>query len=125
MKVPRAEGWLPYALAAGGGFAVCLAIAQATGRREAWDAGEYFSLGIPLMCAIVFALAWHRPQRPWRWTLAMAAGQAAALALGGGSLSLWPLAVIAMTVVSVPQFVTGLIAARLSLRRAQAGDDRH
>lgn len=122
MKAPRGAGWLPYALAAGGGFAVCFAIAQATGRREAWDAGEYFSLGIPLMCAIVFALAWHWPQHAWRWTLAMAAGQATALALGGGSLSLWPLAVIAMTVVSIPQFVTGLVAARLSPRRVQPGD---
>ena len=125
MKAPRGAGWLPYALAAGGGFAVCFAIAQATGRREAWDAGEYFSLGIPLMCVIVFALAWFWPRHAWRWTLTMAAGQATALALGGGSLSLWPLAVIAMTVVSIPQFVTGLVAARLSLRRAQAGDDSH
>lgn len=125
MKDQRGAGWLPYALAAGGGFAVCFAIAQATGRREAWDAAEYFSLGIPLMCAIVFALGWHWPRRAWRWTLAMAAGQATALALGGGSLSLWPLAVIAMTVVSIPQFVTGQIAAKLSLRRAQAGDDTY
>ncbi len=125
MSGPRAGGWLPYALAAGGGFAVCLAIAQATGRREAWDAGEYFSIGIPLMCVIVFALAWHWPRWPWRWTLAMAAGQATALALGGNSLSLWPLAIIAMTVVSVPQFVAGQIAARLSPRRAQAADDGH
>lgn len=125
MSGPRAEGWLPYALAAGGGFAVCLAIAQATGRREAWDAGEYFSIGIPLMCAIVFALGWHWPRHAWRWTLAMAAGQATALALGGGSLSLWPLAIIAMTVVSVPQFIAGQIAARLSSRRAQAADESH
>lgn len=125
MSGPRAGGWLPYALAAGGGFAVCLAIAQATGRREAWDAGEYFSIGIPLMCVIVFALAWHWPRHAWRWTLAMAAGQATALALGGNSLSLWPLAIIAMTVVSLPQFVTGLIAERLSPRRAQAGDETH
>lgn len=120
--MPRGAGWLPYAMAAGGGFAVCLAIAQATGRREAWDAGEYFNIGIPLMCAIVFALAWHWPRHAWRWTLAMALGQATALALGGGSLSLWPLAVIAMTVVSIPQFVTGLVAARLSPRRVQPGD---
>lgn len=125
MSAPRAEGWLPYALAAGGGFAVCFAIAQATGRREAWDAGEYFSIGIPLMCAIVFALAWHWPRHVWCWTLAMAAGQATALALGGGSLSLWPLAIIAMTVVSVPQFIAGQIAARLSSRRAQAADNSH
>jgi hypothetical protein len=125
MNGQRSEGWLPYALAAISGFAVCFAIAQATGRREAWDATEYFTLGIPLMCLIVFALGWLWPRRAWRWTLAMAVGQAAALAVGGNSLTLWPLAIIAMTVVSVPQFVAGLIAARLSSRRTQAADDPH
>jgi len=122
MSDSRGEGWLPWGLAAGGGFAVCFAIAQATGRREAWDAAEYFSIGIPLMCAIVFALGWRWPRHAWRLTLAMAVGQAAALAVGGNSLSLWPLAIIAMTVVSVPQFIAGLIAARLSPRRVHAAD---
>ncbi|MDP1673993.1 MAG: hypothetical protein Q8L65_12900 [Burkholderiales bacterium] len=122
MNGQRSEGWLPYTLAAVSGFAVCFAIAQATGRREAWDATEYFSIGIPLMFVIVFVLAWHWPRRAWRWALAMAVGQAAALAVCGNSLSLWPLAIIAMTVVSVPQFVAGLIAARLSSRRVQAAD---
>ncbi|MCW5574869.1 MAG: hypothetical protein KIT13_02125 [Burkholderiales bacterium] len=122
MSGPQGGSGRPYALAAGAGFVVCFAIAQATGRREAWDAGEYFIIGIPLMCVIVFALGWHWPRRAWRWTLAMAVGQAAALAIGGGSLSLWPLAIIAMTVVSVPQFIAGLIAARL-LPRREAADD--
>jgi len=87
-------------------------------RSEAWDATEYFSIGISLMFVIVFVLA-------WRWPLAMAVGQAAALAVGSNSLSLWPLAIIAMAVVSVPQFVAGLIAARLSPRRVRAADDPH
>jgi len=119
MNGARGAGWLPWGLAAGGGFAVCFAIAQATGRSEAWDAREYFSIGIPLMCLIVFGLSWFWPRHAWRWTLGMAAGQAAALVAGGNSLSLWPLATIAMTVVSVPQFASGQVAAWLSLRRAR------
>ncbi len=116
----KQNNFFPYAASAAAGFAVCLAITLITGRREAWDAPAYFSVGIPLLCVVIFAISYRFPRRPWRWTLSMAAGQAAALALGGGSLSLWPLAIIAMTVVSVPQFVAGLIAARIAAKRAPA-----
>ena len=116
----KENNFFPYAAAAAAGFAVCLAITLVTGRREAWDSAVYFSVGIPLLCVVIFAISYRFPRRPWRWTLSMAAGQAAALALGGGSLSLWPLAIIAMTAVSVPQFVAGLIAARIAAKRAPA-----
>lgn len=118
----RRSAWTPALLAAAAGFAVSYAIMRASGRGEAWDAPEYFSIGIPLMCVIVFVLAWFRPRHPWRWTLAMAAGQAGALALGGGSLSLWPLAVIAMAVVSLPQFLAGFAAGWLAGRFAGQDD---
>jgi len=109
--------WL-YGVAAAAGFIVCYSITLVSGRREAWDAGEYFVFGIPLMCVVILVLTWKNPRHPWRWTLSMAAGQAAAMALGGGSATLWPLAVVAMTVVSVPQFVTGAVASRMALRYA-------
>jgi hypothetical protein len=108
--------YLPYAAAALSGFVVCFSIAFATGRNEAWDSGYYFTVGIPVMCALIFAISYIFPRRPWRWTLAMAAGQALALALGGGSLNLWPLAIIAMAILSVPQFVCGQVASKLATR---------
>lgn len=108
---------LPCALAAIAGFTVCLAITSVTGRREAWDAGEYFTIGIPLMCAVIFAISYRFPHRSWRWVLCMAVGQGTAMALGGGSLSLWPLSIIAMTVVSLPQFITALIAGRIARKK--------
>jgi hypothetical protein len=123
MNLRRGSPWWPALIAAAGGFAVCYAVMRVSGRGEAWDAPEYFSIGIPLMCVIVFVLAWLRPRHPWRWTLAMAAGQAGALALGGGSLSLWPLAVIAMAVVSLPQFLAGFAAGWLARRLAGKSDD--
>ena len=46
----------------------------------------------------------------------MAAGQATALALGGSGLSLWPLALVFMTVCSLPQFLAGMVGSRLGLR---------
>lgn len=48
----------------------------------------------------------------------MAIGQSVAMALGGGSASLWPLAMIAMTVVSLPQFMVAMIASRIAKKRS-------
>jgi hypothetical protein len=103
-----------YAVSAIAGLMICLAITQLTGRNEAWDAQEYFSIGIPLMCVVVFAVSYRYPRRPWRWALSMALGQSVAMVLGGGSASLWPLAIIAMTVVSLPQFIVAMIAAAIA-----------
>ncbi|HEX5764810.1 MAG TPA: hypothetical protein VFY27_04530 [Woeseiaceae bacterium] len=111
---------LPYIAAALAGLVVCMAISVATGRREAWDAGSYYSAGIPIMVVLIFLIAWVFPDRPWRWTLAMAAGQSLSAFLQGSSLNLLPLAVIFMTVISIPQFVSGYLAARWSRRRDAA-----
>lgn len=108
--------YLPYAAAALSGFLVCLAITIATGKREAWDSGYYFTVGIPVMCALIYAISYVFPRRTWRWTLAMAAGQALALAMGGGSLNMWPLAIVAMAILSVPQFICGFIASKRATR---------
>jgi hypothetical protein len=109
--------FMPYALTVITGFLVCLIITLLTGRKEAWDSAWYFSVGLPVMCAVIFAISWRFPLYPWRWALSMAFGQSVAIVLGGGSLSLWPLAIIAMTIVSAPQFLTALMASKLARRR--------
>ena len=116
----HSNDYFAYATAFLSGLVVCLAITIATGRNEAWDSGVYFSVGIPMMCVLIFAIGYLFPTRAWRWTLTMAAGQSAALALGGGSLSLWPLFIIAMSFYSIPQFITGQLASKLARRRASA-----
>lgn len=103
---------LPYTIALGAGLATCLAITLVSGRKEAWDSALYFTAGIPAMCAVAFALGYAFPAKAWRWALAIAVGQSIAMAFGGGSLSLWPLAVVAMTILSVPQLVAALVGAR-------------
>ena len=60
---------LPYALAFIAGLAICLFITLTSGRKEAWDAPAYFTIGIPLMCLVIFALSYWFPQRAWRWAL--------------------------------------------------------
>jgi O-antigen/teichoic acid export membrane protein len=113
----RNPAYVPFGASALGGLLVCLAVSMVTGRREAWDSGAYFSVGIPIMCAVIFVIAYRFPDRPWRWALSMAAGQALALAMAGNSLSLWPLSLVAMTILSVPQFIIGSWAGKLAIRK--------
>lgn len=111
------SGYVPFGISALGGFLVCLAVSLATGRKEAWDSGAYFSVEIPIMCAVIFVIAYRFPARPWRWVVSMAAGQALALATAGNSLSLWPLSLVAMTILSIPQFIVGSWAGTLAIRK--------
>lgn len=112
-----ANNVLPYVISFIAGLAICLFITETSGRKEAWDSPEYFTIGIPAMCLVIFALAYFFPQRAWRWALSMAIGQSVAMVMGGGSASLWPLAIIAMTVVSLPQFIVAMIASGIAKKR--------
>lgn len=117
MKYLRAsKDHIFYILGFAAGFGVCFTIAKISGRREAWDAPEYFTVGIPVMCAVVFALSYLRPERVWRWPLSMAIGQSLAMAIHGGDLTLWPLSIIAMTICSIPQFLIGKLAAWVKIK---------
>jgi hypothetical protein len=107
---------LAYAISAVLGLAVCLAISYATGRKEAWDSSLYFSVGLPIMVLAIFAISYLFPRQAWRWTLSMALGQSVAMLLGGNSLSLWPLAILAMLIFSLPQFAAGFAASWLARR---------
>jgi hypothetical protein len=61
--------YVPFAVSTLAGLVVCLAISLATGRKEAWDSGVYFSVGIPAMCAVIGVIGYRFPDRAWRWTL--------------------------------------------------------
>ena len=111
---------IAFALSAVTGFAACLAITLATGKKEAWDSGLYFIVGIPIMCVIAFGLGWKFPVKAWRWALGIALGQSVAMLLGGGTLSLWPLAVVAMTILSLPQLAAALLGSRLARKDPQS-----
>lgn len=118
MKNPK--DLIAYSLAVIAGVAVCLTIAAVAGRNEAWDADIYYSAGIPIMCLMIFVLAYFFPLKPWRWTIAMAVGQFLSALINGSSLSLWPLAMIFMAVISIPQFVAGYLGAKLSPHKEAA-----
>lgn len=112
--------FFPYAASSLSGFVVCLGLTIAAGGQEAVDTAEYFPIGIPLMAVAILAISYLFPNRPWRWTVSMAAGQMTAMILTGSSLSLWPIAMVAMLIYSIPQFVAGFVGSRLARRGATA-----
>lgn len=113
---PEPRQW-PYWVSAVTGLVVCLLVSWVSGRREAWDSPLYFTVGIPLMCVVAGVVAYWAPQRVWRWVLAMAVGQSLAMAIAGSSLTLWPLALIAMSVLSLPQWIVARLTARFRASR--------
>lgn len=108
--------WL-YFIAVIGGAAIWIAVAQNTGRREAWDSGVYFSVGIPAVCLLAVALAFVEPLRPWRWGVLPMLGQLLWLLVSEGPGNLLPLGIVLFAVLSVPSVVAAWIAATIALKR--------
>jgi hypothetical protein len=109
-------GYLPAALA---GLALWLLTSGASGRREPWDAPEFWSQGYPLAIALAVLLGIVWPHRSWLWGFIVMAMMAPVMAWNGSDLSLLPLGLVALMVLAIPASLAGLIAGRL--RRALSG----
>ncbi len=109
--------YIAYAISGMVGLLICLYLLISTGKKEVWANDLYYPVGIPAMCLVIAGLSYFAPINAWRWTVTMALGQSASMFLMGGSLSLWPLSILVMMVMSLPQFVTGFLVSRLSAKR--------
>jgi hypothetical protein len=108
-----------YLVAAVCGAAIWILIAQASGRREAWDSGWYFSVGIPAVCLVSMALAFFEPDRSWRWGVLPLVGQFLWMVLSQGPGNLLPLGVIVFAVLSVPSIIAAWIGALIATKTAK------
>jgi hypothetical protein len=111
----KREYWL-YLLAAVCGAVIWMLIAQASGRREAWDSGLYFSVGIPAVCLVSMACAFFEPNRSWRWGILPIVGQFIWMLLSQGPGNLLPLGVIVFGVLSVPSIIAARIGAFIATK---------
>jgi hypothetical protein len=107
--------WL-YLAAAVCGAAIWILIALASGRKEAWDSGLYFSVGIPVVCLISLAFAFLEPNRSWRWGVLPLVGQFVWMLLSQGPGNLLPLGVVVFGVFSVPSIIAAWIGAFIAKR---------
>ncbi|MGH8641624.1 MAG: hypothetical protein ACRET6_07925 [Burkholderiales bacterium] len=118
----KKEHWL-YLIAAVGGAVIWMLVASASGKREAWDSGLYFSVGIPAVCLLSMVFGTFEPDRPWRWGIAPLAGQFLWMLLSQGPGNLLPLGVVMFGILSVPSIVTAHIGAAIARRRAKRNTD--
>ena len=115
----KRDYWL-YLAAAACGAAIWILISLATGRREAWDSGLYLALGIPAVCLVALAFAYHEPARPWRWGVLPMAGQLAWMVLSQGVGNMLPLGLIVFAILSIPPVIAAWIGAFVATRRRKA-----
>lgn len=110
-----------YAVALGGGAALWIVTAVASGRSEAWDSPFYWSLTYPLCIALAGLLGYLAPTRSWRWALAVMLVQPVVMILTSGSgLGLLPLGLILFGVLALPPMLGARVGAWL--RRRSSGD---
>ena len=93
------------------GVALEVGVTLASGGREAWDAGVYWSMGLPLAALAAAAIGYLARGRAWLSTAVIVPAQVATMMFRGGAGSLWPLALALSFVLSLP-FVGVAFAAR-------------
>ncbi len=117
----KKDYWL-YLVAAVCGATVWILVALASGRREAWDSGLYFSVGIPVVCLISLVFGFLEPSRSWRWGVAPFMGQFVWMLVANGPGNLLPLGVVVFGVLSLPSMLTARIGAYVATKSAKRTD---
>jgi|GEM_PF-1577650 len=112
------------ALGAASGVAIEIGIGAASHRREAWDSGLYWSMGLPLMLLAALVCGFVARRRAAVTGYSPFAGGLAAMVVKTGTGSMLPLGVIFMAVVGLSgvaaAFVGGM-AGRWMLGVAEQG----
>jgi hypothetical protein len=85
------------------GICLELGVHWATGRREAWDSGAYWTIGLPLVIVGSIVLGYTSIGRAWLWTSLVIPGQVVTMMVRSGEFgSLWPLTLILSAILSAP-----------------------
>lgn len=85
------------------GAALEVSVHAVTGRREAWDTGLYWSVGLPLACLMSVGIGLLSRGPDWLWTALIVPSQVAVMMIrnsAGGNL--WPLTLVFSALLSAP-----------------------
>jgi hypothetical protein len=100
------------------GVALEWGIHALSGRREAWDSAEYWTLGLPVALAVSLVLGYLSRRTDWLWTLIVAPSQVATMMVRGGEVgNLWPLTLAASAILSTPFVVAAFVGSRFRRKR--------
>jgi len=95
------------------GVVLELGIHALSGRREAWDSAQFWTLGLPIACLAAAFIGFLSQSTDWKWTLVVAPSQVMTMMVRDGEIgNLWPLTLAASTVLSAPFFVAAFAGSR-------------
>lgn len=96
------------------GVVLELGIHALTGRREAWDSAQFWTIGLPLAAAVAMVIGFFSRGTAWIWTVVIAPSQVLTMMLRNGELGggLWPLTLILSAILSAPFVLTAFIGSR-------------
>jgi hypothetical protein len=90
-----------------------LGIHALSGRREAWDSPQFWTIGLPAALLVSAALGFLARRRDWLWTFAIVPAQVTTMTVMSGDIgSLWPLAAALSAVLSTPFVGAAFVASR-------------
>ncbi|ALO45043.1 hypothetical protein [Pseudohongiella spirulinae] len=107
-----------HALAGLAGALIYILVVNVGGSPVAWSTAAYYWLGWPLMCVVIWVITNKNPRRSWRWPVSMMLGQVFASILYGNGAMI-PIAVIFVTVLSIPQFLIANWVSKKQLSESQ------
>ena len=100
-------------LSLGIGAALELGIHFATARREAWDSGVFWTVGLPVAVLASLAIGIVTRGRDWMWTVLIAPAQVFTMMVRSAELGgLWPLTLVLSAVLSAPFLFAAFIGSR-------------
>jgi hypothetical protein len=100
------------------GVALELGVHAVSGRREAWDAAQFWTIGLPIACLASLVIGWLARRRDWLWTVVIAPSQVLTMMIRSGELSgLWPLTLVLSAILSAPFVVSAFVGSRFRPRQ--------
>jgi hypothetical protein len=100
------------------GVALETGIHVLSGRREAWDSPEFWTIGIPGALVASIAIGFLSRSRNWIWTLVIVPSQVTTMIVRSEEIGgLWPLAVVLSSVLSVPFVIAAFVGSRFRSTR--------
>ncbi len=100
------------------GIALELGVHALSGRREAWDSAEFWTIGLPAAALVSAALGYFGRDRDWLWTFLIAPSQVMTMMLRSGEIgNLWPLTVALSAILSTPFVISAFIGSRFRSSR--------
>jgi hypothetical protein len=95
------------------GAALELGVHALSGRREAWDTGQFWIIGMPCAMAASAVIGLLARGRDWVWTFLIAPGQVTTMMLRNGEMgNLWPLTVALSAILSAPFVGAAFLSSR-------------